>query len=219
MFKAIMKVQWKWSRAAVLVATIFGFALPLVSVRLILMEPTYSRVTPGQIIRSMQDAAGFYAFLAGFVGLSVAFLAWNPDQKGRHIYALSLPVSRARYALMRFGAGSLFLLVPALGVLLGCLVAAGVANIPTGMQAYPLELTMRYVLASFVSFAVFFAIASSSQRAAAYLLGGLSVFVLVAVLISAMGVNVDIIGRSMDFIFAQPGILSIFTGRWMLIDV
>jgi hypothetical protein len=28
-----------------------------------------------------------------------------------------------------------------------------------------------------------------------------------------------IIGRSMDFIFAQPGILSIFTGRWMLIDV
>lgn len=219
MFKAIMKVQWKWSRIAVLIATIFGFALPLVSVRILVGEMAFSRVTPGQVIRSMQDAAGFYAFLAGFVGLSVAFLAWNPDQKGRHTYALSLPISRARYALMRFGAGALFLLLPALGVFLGCVVAATVATIPTGMQAYPLELAIRYALASFVSFAVFFAIAASSQRAAAYLLAGLSVFVLVAVLISAMGVPVDIIGRSMDLIFAQPGILSIFTGRWMLIDV
>jgi hypothetical protein len=220
MFNALMKVQWKWTRLAVLLATILGFAIPVGAVRM--FDPsryTGGRPTPGNIIRAMQEAGVLYAFLAGAIGLVVAFIAWNADHKGRHIYALSLPVSRARYALMRFGAGSLFLLLPAAGVLLGCLIATAIIEIPAGMHAYPVQVAMRFFLSTFVAFAIFFAIAAASQRAAATVLGVLAVFFLVAVMINAMGVNYDIIGTVSKFIFAEPGILSIFTGRWMLVDV
>src|SRR5688500_1277174 len=177
MFKALMKVQWKWTRLAVLIATVVGFAIPVASVRLFMDDGPW-RVSPGQIVRGMQQAGVLYAFLAGFTGLCVGFLAWNADQKGRHVYALSLPVSRARYALMRFGAGALFLLLPALGVLIGCLVAVSVANIPAGMQAYPLQVAVRFMLSCFVAFAIFFAVAAASQRAAAIALMSLAGFVL-----------------------------------------
>jgi hypothetical protein len=220
MFNALMKVQWKWTRASVLLATILGFAIPVSAVRF--FDPSrYSggRPTPGTVVRAMQEAGVLYAFLAGAIGLTVAFISWNADHKGRHIYALSLPVSRARYALMKFGAGSAFLLLPAAGVLLGCLIAAAIIEIPPGMHAYPVQVAIRFLLSMFVAYAIFFAIAASSQRAAATVLGVIAGFLVLAVMINAMGVNYDILGNTARLIFAEPGILSIFTGRWMLVDV
>lgn len=218
MFNALLKVQWKWTRLWVLFGAVAGFTIPLVSMRALMMMTGY-RVSAGDVVNTMQGMGVLYAFLAGGLGLAVAFLAWNADQKGRHTYALSLPISRARYALIRFGAGSMFLLVPAAAVLLGCLIAIALAEMPPGMHAYPLSLTLRFLLSSFVAFAIFFAVAASSQKAAATLLAVLAGFVLLSIIIGAMGVKTDIIGKTMSFIFEEPGVLSIFTGRWMLIDV
>ncbi|MEO5567359.1 MAG: hypothetical protein ABIR92_02635 [Gemmatimonadaceae bacterium] len=219
MFNALLTVQWKWTRIWVLFATIIGFAIPMTSARPLMFRESVYRITAGDIVSTMQSAGVVYAVLAGGIGLAVAFLAWNADQKGRHIYALSLPVSRSRYALMRFGAGSVFLLIPAAGVLLGCLVAIALAQIPAGMHAYPVTLTLRFLLASFVAFSIFFGVAAASQKAAATLLVGIGGFIVLAVIIGAMGVRTDIIGKTLTLIFAEPGVLSIFTGRWMLIDV
>jgi hypothetical protein len=220
MFKALFKVQWKSTRGFILAAIVLGFAIPLFSVRdLVSYAAEYGRLTADGIVRGMQAAGVLYAVLAGGVGLAVAFFAWAADQKGRHLYALSLPVTRARYALMRFGAGALMLLVPAAGVLLGCLVALLMIQLPAGMQAYPLALTMRFLLASFVSYALFFAIAGSSQRSAAVLLGLLGGFVVFSVMLGAMNVQTDLLSVAGRFLFAEPGLLSVFTGRWMLLDV
>lgn len=221
MFNALFKVQWKGTRAAVLAATIFGFAIPLFSIRALLdaYSDGQSRLTAGNVVRAMQSAGVLYALLAGAAGLVVAFLAWSSDHKGRHLYALSLPVTRSRYSLMRFGAGSLMLLLPSLGVLLGCLVALLIADVPAGMHAYPLALTMRFLLSSFVAFAIFFAIAASSQKAAGVLLSAIALFIVGSTVIAAMGVNVDLISRAGELLFNAPGVLSVFTGRWMLIDV
>jgi hypothetical protein len=220
MYNALMKVQWKWTRLVVLIATVIGFAIPVGTVRFFDRSNYYGdRLTPGYVIRAMQNAGVLYAFLAAGIGLFVAFLSWSYDQKGRHVYALSLPVSRARFALMRFAAGASFLLLPALGVLIGCLIATALIEIPPGMHAYPLQVAIRFTLSSLVAFAIFFAVAASSQRAAAVMLGGLAAFFVFAVMISAMGVSTNFIERALDFIFAEPGVLSIFTGRWMLIDV
>jgi hypothetical protein len=219
MFNALMKVQWKWTRLAVLIATLAGFAIPLGSTRGLFTAGSYLQITAADVVRWMESAAPVYAFLAGFTGLAVAFLAWNADQKGRHIYALSLPVSRARYAAMRFGAGALFLLLPAAGVLFGSLVALATVQLPPGMHGYPLALTLRFLIATFVAFSLFFAAAAASQRAAATVLGGIIGFIIVAVLVQAMGVRADILGNTISFLFVEPGLLSIFTGRWMLIDV
>ena len=50
MFKALMAVQWKWSKGAALLATIFGFAIPLASVQTDL--PEY--MGAGSVVARMQ---------------------------------------------------------------------------------------------------------------------------------------------------------------------
>lgn len=220
MFNALMKVQWKWTRVGVLFGVLLGFAIPVASVQTLrIYFADFRETSAGNVVQMMQQAGVLYAMLAAGVGLTIALLAWNADHKGRHIYALSLPVSRARYAGMRFAAGALFLTGPALGVLIGGLVATAVVTIPDGLHAYPIALAIRFYLSSFVAFAIFFAIAASSQRAAAITLGGVATVFLVAFALSAMGVNYDLLDRAGTLLFSEPGLLSVFTGRWMLIDV
>jgi hypothetical protein len=220
MFKALFKVQWKWTRGMVLTAVLLGFAIPLFSVRdLVSYSAQMGRITADTIVRVMQSAGVLYAVLSGALGLAVAFLAWSADQKGRHMYALSLPVTRARYALLKFAAGAVMLLIPAAGVLLGCLVGLLIIQMPAGMQAYPVTLTLRFLLASFVAYALFFAIAGSSQKSAAVILGLVAGYVVISVMLGAMSVETDLISVAGRFLFAEPGLLSVFTGRWMLIDV
>ncbi len=214
MFKALMRVQWKWCKGAALLATILGFAVPLGSVQSLHPEFMYSV----SVVARMQEFGIAYALLAAGVGLAFAILAWSSDHKGRHVYALALPVNRSRYALMRFGAGALFLLLPSLGVLVGCLVAISLMNVPLGLHAYPFSLALRFLLASGVSFSIFFAIAASTPKAAGMILGGLASLLIVTFLLSLTSVHFDLLGHASDFLFTEPGPLSVFTGRWMLID-
>lgn len=214
MFKALMTVQWKWSKGAALLATICGFAIPMASVQTSM--PEY--MGPGSVVARMQEFGIAYALLAAGVGLAFALLAWSSDHKGRHVYALSLPIDRSRYAAMRFAAGALFLLLPALGVLLGCLLAIALMHVPAGLHAYPLSLALRFLLASAVSFSIFFAVAASTPKAAGMILGGFASILVVAFVLSLTSIQFDLLGYSRDFLFTEPGPLSVFTGRWMLID-
>lgn len=213
MFKALMTVQWKWSRGVALLATILGFAVPIASMQLI--EST----DPGGFVRDMQQFGVVYAVLAAGVGLAFAMFAWGSDHKGRHVYALSLPVSRARYAAMKFASGLIFLVVPAAGVLVGCLIASVVAPIPPGLHAYPFSLTLRFFFASCVAFSMFFAVASSTPKAAGAILAAIATVFVAQFLISTANSDFDLLSHVADLIFTAPGVLSVFTGRWMLIDV
>jgi hypothetical protein len=215
MFKALLTVQWKWTRGAALLGLILGFGIPLASVQWPL-EGYGSEVA--NVVGRMQSFGVAYALLAAGVGLAVALFAWSADHRGRHVYALSLPVRRSRYAAMRFGAGALFLLIPAAGVLVGSLVAIAIAHVPEGLHAYPLSLAVRFLLASGVAYSIFFAIAASTPKAAGIVLGGLAALIVASIFLSAASVNVNVMGRVGDFVFSQPGPLSVFTGRWMLID-
>jgi hypothetical protein len=153
------------------------------------------------------------------MGLACAMLAWGHDHRGRHVYALSLPVSRARYTAMRFEAGALFLLAPVAGVLLGCLVGIAAVDIPTGLHAYPIALTIRFAFAAFVAYAMFFAILASSARAAAWVLGVIAIVIAAVFILGNMPAGERVVTTAMRVLFGDRGILSVFTGRWMLIDV
>ena len=213
MFRAILRTQWKGSRLLVLLATIVGFALPLASLR-----SARESVNAVQFISEMQKWAGGYSILAAGLGLLIAMAAWQPDHAGRHVYALSLPVARSRYTVMRMAAGALFLVPPVLAVLVGGLIV-GVSDIPAGLHAYPLALALRFAFASAVAYAIFFAIASATPQTAGVLLGLIAAVIFTQYLLSIVGNEQDILEPIVNFIFVRPGVLSIFTGRWMLVDV
>src|SRR5438876_11948662 len=105
MCRAFLTTQWEWRRGIVVFATVLAFALPIAAVNS--AAQTY---TPMQFVEGMQRWGVGYALVAAGLGLLVALAAWAHDHRGRHTYALSLPVSRSRYTLMRFGAGAIFLL-------------------------------------------------------------------------------------------------------------
>jgi hypothetical protein len=219
MFAAIAKVQWIRTRLAALFAVVVAFALPIASVQGLRTAARDYALQPSMLVAEMQTFGIMYMILAAGIGLAFALLAWNPDQRGRHVYALSIPVSRARYATMRFGAGAVFLLAPAIAMLIGCFVALAVVVIPVGLRGYPVALTLRFVLAAFVAYSLAFAMASLSQRAAARVLGAFALLVVFAIVLNAMGSNHDVLDKLGTGLFEQPGLLAIFAGRWMLIDV
>lgn len=218
MYSAILKLQWKWTRIAALIAVVLGFAIPLTSMRQFdAREGGYMRLA--DLIIAMQGFGPMYAMVAAGTGLAFALLAWTPDHRGRHVYALSLPVTRARYAMMRFGAGATFLLAPAVAVLLGALITVALVNLPAGLHAYPLSLALRFLLASLVAYSVFFMVAASTSRAAGFILGGIAMFIVVATVLSTIGVDVDLMDKANTLLFSETGLLSVFTGGWMLFDV
>jgi hypothetical protein len=219
MFKALMMVQWKWTKAVALLATLAGFAIPIASVQAVRVLQDDYQPMAAKVVTTMQRFGVAYALLAGGVGLAFALVAWSHDHRGGHVYALSLPISRARYAGMRFVAGLGFVLLPTIGVLVGAVVAVLIVPVPAGLHGYPVALTLRFFLACCVAFSIFFAISSSTAKAAGIVLGSLAALLLVAFILSATSISYDVLGHATNFFLAEPGVLSIFTGRWMLIDV
>lgn len=213
MFRAIVETQWKWTRGYALVATILGFVLPLAS-----LQSAHAQDTPSEFVFAMTRFGVWYALLAAATGLAAGFLAWSHDHRGRHVYALTLPVSRARYALMRLGAGAMFLLPPVLAVLLGGLAVAALGAIPDGLRVYPLALALRFAFAMLVAYSVFFAIGSATQKAAGILLGIVAAALLAAYMLAIADSKVELLPSVFRWLFESPGIFSVFTGRWSLVD-
>lgn len=215
MFEAILRTQWKATRAVSLLTTLLSFALPLAS-----LQSASDSGTATQFIGTMQTWGGGYSILAAMLGLLIALAAWRPDHLGRHIYALSLPVPRSRYAMMRFGAGAAFLAPSIAALLIGGLVVTFSGAVPDGLHAYPVALTMRFALAAVVSYALFFAISSSTSRTAGLIIAAMVGLVFAQYLLRVVAESdINILEPVLDFLLYRPGILSVFAGRWMLVDV
>jgi hypothetical protein len=215
MFLAILRTQWGATRTVVLLTAMIAFGIPLAS-----FEAASGAESPVVFVQRMQEWGTAYAVVAALVGLLVGMAAWRQDQQGRHVYALSLPISRARYALFRFASGALFL-APVVGaVLIGALIVSVTGAVPTGLHAYPIALTVRFALAMAVAYGLFFAISSSTQKTAGIIVGVLVGAVTAQYLISVVAdSSFDLLGLLADTVFSSPGLLSVFAGRWMLIDV
>lgn len=218
MFRVILLTQWKMSRLAVVFCALAGFTIPLLSVQS-LGDPTVSRWDIGTVLASVQAWGLLYPLLAGLAGLLFALTAWLLDHTSRHVYALSLPVPRWHYTLLRFGGGAVLLAIVATGVLLGALVGVATSSLPPGLYAYPFSLTLRFVLAAFVAYTAFFAISAGTTRTAGYILAALGGVVLAQVLLSAAGSDVNYLFGLLARLYFWPGPLEVFTGRWMLVDV
>jgi hypothetical protein len=217
-FRAVLYTQWKWSRIIVVLGTVGAFAIPLLSLQGA-ARADRGALQAQDLLRSVQSWGTLYPLLAATLGLLIAIAGWAADHRGRHIHALTLPVPRWQYVLLRFGAGFALLAVPVAAVLIGALLATVTATLPPGLQAYPLALALRFALAVFVAYAVFFAVSAGTARTAGIILGVIAVFVLVQVMASVANLEWDLLGTLQVVLLQGPGPLAVFTGRWMLVDV
>jgi hypothetical protein len=218
MFRAVLYTQWKWSRLIVMLGTVAAFAIPLLSLQGA-ARGDRGALQAQELLRSVQSWGTLYPLLAAALGLLIAITTWAPDHRGRHIHALTLPVPRWQYVLLRFSAGFVLLAAPIAAVLLGAALATATATLPPGLQSYPIALAFRFALAVFVAYAVFFAVSAGTARTAGIILGVIAAFVLVQVIASIANLDLDLVSVTQSLLVLGPGPLAVFTGRWMLIDV
>lgn len=216
-YKVILASQWQWSRIMIVLGTVMGFAIPVLSVQG--ATAGEKGLPPDALLRWLQSWGLLYPLLATALGLLVAVSAWAPDHRGRHVHALSLPIPRWRYVLLRMLAALTVLLLPIAAVFLGARLAVATALIPTGLQGYAWALGLRFALATIVAFTVFYAISGGTTRTAGLILAIIGGVVALQVVVSATGLDLDFITGVGQLVFNWPGPLALFAGRWMLIDV
>jgi hypothetical protein len=219
MFRQILRAQWLAARLAVVILGVLAFAAPLLAV---FWGGDLRSAGSDQVAYWLQGSeriAALLPYLALLVGVTAGFLAWSPDHAGRHVYALSLPVSRARFVALRFGAGAVITAVPALALLAGAIVASLSVSLPEGLHAYPVQLTLRFLLASLTLYAIIFALSISTKRAQLLTAGALGGVILADLLLAAWGVSFSVTAETLVLLTTWPGPLSILAGAWTLFDV
>ncbi|HEX9729108.1 MAG TPA: hypothetical protein VGA37_11435 [Gemmatimonadales bacterium] len=217
MFRQVLYTQWKWSAWAVVTTAVAAFTLPLVSV-----QRAGANTEATDVLYLLGDVAGvgyMYPFLAVAAGITIALLTWAPDHAGRHVYALSLPVPRWYYALLRYGAGTLLLVPTMLALWIGALVATSSATIPQGLDAYPTAIAFRFALATLFGFSMFFALAAGTVRTAIIALGVAPTAIIVTnqIIISFGGPN--LVWTALEYLIRLPGPMELLFEPWMLINV
>lgn len=218
MFRQMLYTQLKWSLIALAALVVAGFAIPILSVQQA-GAVTAAASNAERVLLGVEEWGVAYPVLAGVAGLVAALTAWSHDHRGNHVYALSLPVARWRYALLRFGAGAALIVPVVVAVWIGGLAASSASTIPSALHAYPTALALRFALTTLVAYAAFFAIASGTSRTAAWVLGVIGGAVVVQVVLSAAGVHVSFLPDTLGRLYLWPGPFQLFTGRWMLINV
>jgi hypothetical protein len=218
MFKVILLSQWKWTRLPLLGFVLAAFALPLLSARgASVASQDNWRIE--EMLSNLQSWGLAYPVLAGLLGLILARGTWGADHQGKHVYALSLPVPRWDYVLMRFAAGALLVAIPVVALWAGAMVATVATTLPPSLQAYPTILTLRFGLAALVAYAVIFAISAGTNKTAGYILAGVAAVVLLQLFLDAVGIETLFVQSLLVKLVLWPGPFEIFTGRWMLFDV
>src|SRR5207247_11436768 len=101
MFRVMLYSQWKWCRLIVVLGSVAGFALPLVSVQGAARADS-SPLQAGELLQAVQSWGTLYPVLAAALGLRVAIATWAPDPPGGHLHVLSLAVPIRPYLLPPF---------------------------------------------------------------------------------------------------------------------
>lgn len=218
MFRQMCWVQWRWSRDLLAFFVVAGFAMPLVigwfylgrvgdpSVRSLLM---------------MGSTIGWWCLaLSLMAGGAIAAQGYGMDDRVGHIYALSLPVTRARLLGMRALSALLLLTLPALGIWLGGVLTAGQVDLPVSLNAYAGSLALRALLAAWLAHSLVFALRYAAGRRSRVVFFGLLMLVVGAMLVSLVEPDArDMFSWLRDVLHSRPGPFGVLFGRWMLFDV
>jgi hypothetical protein len=218
MFAQSLYVQWKWNRDFLGFFTAAAFGAPLIILWIAL---PHLGLTTGRELVSVGGVVG--AATAGIAilgGLTVAWHGYGIDERAGHIYALSLPITRSRALAIRAGAAAIMLVVPAVGVWIGAMLAAGQVELPPSLHSYAGSLATKALLTSWLAHALMFALRYCARRR--------TKVVLVVLMFALSGLGIassvapgsrSIVVRAGDFLVSNPGPFGVLFSRWTLIDV
>jgi len=225
MYRSMLFLHWKQIRVVLIPLVIAAFGLPLLSVQGMGNLGGAITLEPVAVLHAAQGWLTLYPILAAAVGIILALSAWNWDHQLNHVYALSLPVSRSRYAMGKMGGGAVLALLPVGAFWVGALVASAAVHLPAGLHTYPNGLTLRFLLAVMVSYATVFALAAGTIRTTVIVLSAVFLYFVVGGAVeSYLGVffpffqHTDVVGNTLTFL-GSFGPFTVFAGSWMLIDV
>lgn len=225
MYQPMLFIHWRQARLALLPLVVASFGLPLLSVGGLggSLEASWEAY---RALGASELWLPFYPLLAGAIGVIMALTSWNWDHQLKHVYALSLPVARWEYVLLKMGAGMVLCLVPTAALWLGAHLASSSVTLPEGLHAYPNALAARFLLATLVAYSLLFAAASGTVKTTLYVVtGAILLFILAGTVPSLLTAifpslgTVDFAEALMRALVETPGPLGVFTGNWSLIDV
>ena len=229
MTRQILYLHWKAIRLGLLPLVIAAFGMPLLMIQGLARperqtDPFYTTL----ILGAMGARLFLLPGLAGVIGITLALSSWSWDHEMKHVYALSLPIARWRYAVLKFGAGATLALAPTLALLVGTLVASSSLTLPPLLHAYPFAVTVRFLLSTLFVYALVFAFAAGSIRTTVIVLTAfVGLLVVGNLLLDAVGTvlgapliaNFNFTQWVFDLFTSWPGPFHILTGNWAFIDV
>ena len=229
MARQLLYLHWKSVRLGLVPLVVAAFGLPLLSISGAgRPEGITDAFYASFLLESSRTWLPFFPAVAAAVGVTLALSAWSWDHRGDHVYALSLPLTRARYALLKFGGGAVLALLPAGALLIGALLATGSLSLPSGLQTYPAAVATRFFLSTLLVYALCFALAAGTMRTAVWVLtGAVSVVVAgdLALQVAALVVSRPELADAnatqwiYELLTTWPGPFHILAGNWSLIDV
>jgi hypothetical protein len=218
MFGQTLYVQWKWNRDFLAFYTLIAFVAPLLILWIAL--PHLGLSSARELVMVGGVVGITIAVISVVAGITVAWQGYGIDERVGHIYALSLPITRTRALAVRAATAAVILTLPAVGVWLGSMLAAGQVALPATLHSYAGALAGRAVLASWLAHACMFALRYSAGRRANIVLGTL------ILLVGSLGAATEAVPsarttilRVGDFVISNPGPFGVLFGRWTLIDV
>jgi len=218
MFRAMLWSQWRESRLPITLLAGIAFATPLLSMKGMSESPDRPWAAWDLLGASMRWSAT-YPIVALVAALVLAAGAWRPDHRTKHVYALSLPIVRYRYLLLRYGAGLALLFGIGAALLAGASLAAFRVTIPPVLHAYPVGLTLRFCVAGLFAYTLLFALSGLTASAARVLVALLLLLIIVSIAAELLALGWHPLETVMDTLLSPYSPLSVFQARWMLIDV
>lgn len=214
-FAALFRPQRRRLAPVLAAGATVALVVPLLSVR----GTGTGLARPDELLASVQAWGYAYPLLAAGLGVLVALAVWSADVRGRHVHALSLPIARPHYVLLRYAVGLTLLAVPVAALLVGALLAAVLVPRDPGLQTYALWLTLRFALATTTAYSLVFAASTATRKTALLLL--VLVMAVVGAQIAAGSVPLlrDGTINLLELLQSDAGPLGLFAGRWMLVDV
>lgn len=217
MYKALLEEQWKHQRVEITaLAILAAVTCPGCMWTNLGSDP---QTRPWTLMDTSVSIAVIGSLAAFFTGLVLAFRPFVLDNQTKHTYALALPIPRAQYASLRMAGGLTLSLIPVAAFLIGAVLAAQLAP-PAGMvRAYPVELTIRFLLATALAFAMGFGIQYGLGRRAVrwaaivlFTVGGVEA-------VGQLAMHTSITAPFWTLLAHEGSPLRVFLSEWTLFNV